>query len=854
MSTTTLQRSGSILGRRASGPSSPMSRLQNSSRGTHQNQHHRPPDKAESDASALESAEAAFDEFSKDDVFCKFLADNFDVTRFVSDALRSGSAHSCSEKLDEGIRLMDRQLRNEVYLRHDELLHLLTSLKDTESSVALMKGGAQSLLACIQRVRSEIAEPYQEIKVKTHQLSALHNTMELLRSVIKALRQMKRLKEVMGLEAVRPDLAKAAQLYSEVETLRKEGDLTGVEVIDAEIPWFTETGNKIKSEAMKVLENGMEALNQAEVGSALQVYYNMGELRSTVEGMVNKYKTQAVKCIGAALDMKAISVSAGGSLGPGGVQRSGTPQLGGSLKARESLWQRMGPCMDQLHIVVVAVWHLQRVLSKKRDPISHAGFLEDVIQTGDSLLTERVWEGLVKAFTSQMRSSFTASSFVKETFVSGYPKLLSMITNLLERLARDTDVKGVLPAIKDQDKEQLLAALEPFQTAYLTQCLNRLSELVNGMFPFARGNIPSQDQILRLISRIQEEIEAVKLDERLALLVLREVGKVLQLLAEKFEYQIATGPDSRQVIGPATPLQIKNFSVCLQLQEVHSRISTMISSMPQAAEMLSPSLGAINGVALDSLTQLFQAMVERLEHIILQIHDQNFGSDGSDTGIDDRSSKYMEELQRTVAHYRAEFLSKLLPANPASATSLKGESICANLTRRIASRVLVFFVRHAALVRPLSESGKLRMARDMAELELAIGQSLFPVEQLGAPYRALRAFRPLIFLETSQLGSSPLLRELPPSVVLHHLYSRAPAELESPMKSTKLTPMQYSLWLDSQAEEQVWKGIKATLDEYASKVKLRGDKEFSPVYPLMLKLGAALVKTESLHRSILQKR
>lgn len=298
-------------------------------------------------------------------------------------------------------------------------------------------------------------------------------------------------------------------------------------------------------------------------------------------------------------------------------------------------------------------------------------------------------------------------------------------------------------------------------------------------------------------------------------------------------------------MGAATPLQIKNFSVCLQLQEVHSRISAMVSSMPKAAEVLSPSLGAINGVASDSVTQLFQAMVERLEDIILQVHEQNFGSEGADTGIDDRSSKYMEELQKTVTHFRTEFLSKLLPASSMSGTSLKGESICANLTRKIASRVLVFFIRHASLVRPLSESGKLRMARDMAELEHAVGQNLFPIEQLGAPYRALRAFRPLIFLETSQLGSSPLLRELPPSVVLHHLYSRAPAELESPMKSTKLTPMKYSLWLDAQAEEQVWKGIKATLDEYASKVKLRGDKEFSPVYPLMLKLGATLVKTVS---------
>jgi hypothetical protein len=162
------------------------------------------------------------------------------------------------------------------------------------------------------------------------------------------------------------------------------------------------------------------------------------------------------------------------------------------------------------------------------------------------------------------------------------------------------------------------------------------------------------------------------------------------------------------------------------------------------------------------------------------------------------------------------------------------------LTRKMTARVLTFFVRHAALVRPLSESGKLRLTRDMAELELVVGQNLFQVEQLGAPYRALRALKPLFFQETTKLGSSPLLQDLPRSVVLHHLYSRVPDELESPLQRTKLTPKQYSLWLDSQGEEQIWKGIKATLDDYAAKISVRGDKEFSPVYPLMLQLGSPL--------------
>lgn len=272
----------------------------------------------------------------------------------------------------------------------------------------------------------------------------------------------------------------------------------------------------------------------------------------------------------------------------------------------------------------------------------------------------------------------------------------------------------------------------------------------------------------------------------------------------------------------------------------------MVAGLPViATDILFPALGAIYGVACDSVTSLFQAMLDRLESCILQIHEQNFGVHGMDAAMDNNASPYMEELQKSIVHFRGEFLSRLLPSKTNS-ISTGTETICTQLVRTMASRVLIFFIRHASLVRPLSESGKLRMARDMAELELAVGQNLFPVEQLGAPYRALRAFRPVIFLETSQLGASPLLQDLPPSVILHHLYSRGPDELQSPLQRNKLTPLQYSLWLDSQGEDQIWRGIKATLDDYAAQIKARGDKEFSPVYPLMLRLGSSLTENAPL--------
>ncbi|KAL2316816.1 hypothetical protein Fmac_030692 [Flemingia macrophylla] len=784
---------------------------------------------------------SALDSLASDPIFSAFLSPSFSSTSFSSAALSSGSPASTAEKLHHAIRLLENQLRSEVLSRHHDLLSQLSSLHHAEHALSTLRSALSSLQSSVRRLRSELSEPHRSVASKTAQLSNLHRTTELLQHSIRALRLSKKLRDLMGADPEKLDLAKAAQLHFEILSLCSEYDLAGIDVVDQELAWVRDTGDLLRGEAMKVLEHGMEGLNQAEVGTGLQVFFNLGELKVTVEQVVNKYKGLGAKSVSVALDMKAIS-GVGGGFGPGGIRGAATPHIGGGAKAREALWHRLGNCMDQLHSIAVAVWHLQRVLSKKRDPFSHVLLLDEVIQEGDAMLTDRVWEAITKAFASQMKSAFTASSFVKEIFTMGYPKLYSMIENLLERISHDTDVKGVLPAINSSGKEQMISAVEIFQNAFLAHCLSRLSDLVNSVFPMSsRGSVPSKEQISRIISRIQEEIEAVQVDARLTLLVLREIGKVLILLAERAEYQISTGPESRQVSGPATPAQLKNFTLCQHLQDVHTRISSMLKGMPSiAADVLSASLGAIYGVACDSVTSLFQAMLDRLESCILQIHDHNFGVHGMDAAMDNNASPYMEELQKCILHFRSEFLSRLLPSR--NSTAAGTENICTRLVQSMASRVLVFFIRHTSLVRPLSESGKLRMARDMAELELAVGQNLFPVEQLGAPYRALRAFRPLIFLETSQLASSPLLQDLPPNVILHHLYTRAPEELQSPLQRNKLTPMQYSLWLDSQWEDQIWKGIKATLDDYAANVRSRGDKEFSPVYPLMLQLGSSLTE------------
>jgi hypothetical protein len=46
---------------------------------------------------------------------------------------------------------------------------------------------------------------------------------------------------------------------------------------------------------------------------------------------------------------------------------------------------------EQMQAAAVSVWHLQRVVAKKRDPLSHVCFLDVLAPPGAPLLTDRFW-------------------------------------------------------------------------------------------------------------------------------------------------------------------------------------------------------------------------------------------------------------------------------------------------------------------------------------------------------------------------------------------------------------------------------------------------------------------------------
>ena len=164
------------------------------------------------------------------------------------------------------------------------------------------------------------------------------------------------------------------------------------------------------------------------------------------------------------------------------------------------------------------------------------------------------------------------------------------------------------------------------------------------------------------------------------------------------------------------------------------------------------------------------------------------------------------------------------------------------------------FIRHASILRPMSNSCRQRLINDSQQLEVIIQSILCPkLTELGVHYKQLKAFRHLLTLgspldvsSASSLGpdvvdetfySSVLNESLTYSVLLHYLFTFAPMEMKSPMQSLDWSPQKYSDWLDKHTgEKERLIVVKNCLEAYVAQVKARNEKKFASVYPLMIRL------------------
>uniref|UniRef100_A0A672YBG8 Conserved oligomeric Golgi complex subunit 5 n=1 Tax=Sphaeramia orbicularis TaxID=375764 RepID=A0A672YBG8_9TELE len=740
--------------------------------------------------------------------YADFLVEDFDVKTYTARAIHHAVLAEQLAKLAQGISQLDKELHSQVVARHEDLLAQATGIESVKHNFNIV-------FFC--RIRMKIVDPYTKIVARITQLARLQVACDLLRRIIRILFLSKRLQG--QLQGGSREITKAAQSLNELDYLSQGVDLSGIEVIENELLLISRARLEVENQAKRLLEQGMEIQNPTQVGTALQVFYNLGSLRETITSVVGGYQTTIRDNITSALDIKGLTQASTPRGAPG---RAVLPTPGNTAGFRAALWTNLEKLMDQICAACRQVQHLQTVLMKKRDPVSHICFIDEIIKDGQADILYTFWTDVTTTLTQEFYRATEASSFLKQAFEGEYPKLLRLYNELWRRLQQYSSslqgavvssggVDGSVDMNPQHPEKALKDSLQPYEAAYLSKSLSRLFDPINLVFPMGGRNPPSNDELDSIIKTISSELNVASVDLNLSLAVSKNAAKTVQLFCVKSEQLLCTQGDASQVIGPLTEGQRRNVAVVNSLYRLQQAVAKDIQALMSSA-----------------VQPLLQSVSDSIEAIIITLHQEDFSGSLSNTEKPDvPCSLYMKELQGFISRVMADYFRHFQCAD-----------FIYESTEAIAQRAIELFVRHASLLRPLGEGGKMRLAADFAQMEMAVAPLCRRVSDLGKPYRMLRSFRPLLFQTSELIVNSPVVGNLIPySVLLHFLFTRAPSELKSPHQRAEWSVARYSQWLDDHpSERDRLTLIRATLEAYVQSVRARQGKEFAPVYPIMLQL------------------
>ncbi|KAM9247539.1 conserved oligomeric Golgi complex subunit 5 [Leptosomus discolor] len=797
----------------------------------------------------------ALAELLADECYADFFREDFDVKAYTSQSIHQAVIAEQLAKLAQGISQLDKELHLQVVARHEDLLAQATGIESLEGVLQMMQTRIGALQSTVDRIRVKIVEPYNKIVSRTAQLAKLQAACDLLRRIIRILYLSKRLQG--QLQGGSREITKAAQSLNELDYLSQGIDLSGIEVIENDLLFIARARLEVESQAKRLLEQGVETQNPTQVGTALQVFHNLGTLKDTVANVVDGYCTVLEENIKNALDIKVLTQPSQ-TVTRGGPGRAAMPTPGNTAAFRAALWTNMEKLMDQICAACGQVQHLQKVLTKKRDPVSHVCFIEEIVKDGQCDILYKFWTAVTQTLSSQFQSATDSSMFLKQAFEGEYPKLLRLYNDLWKRLQQysqniqrnfntsgTTDLFAELQQMEedtqdifmqknqDYDPEKALKdSLQQYEAAYLSKSLSRLFDPINLVFPPGGRNPPSSDELDSIIKTIASELNVAAVDPDLSLAVAKNVAKTVQLYTVKSEQLLSTQGDASQVIGPLTEGQRRNVAVVNSLYKLHQSVLKVItnqSSFPAAAEQtVTTALKAVHDLMGSAVQPLLNSVGDSVEAIIITMHQEDFSGSLSGSGKPDvPCSLYMKELQGFIARVMSDYFRHF-----------ECYDFVFDNTEAMAQRAIELFIRNASLIRPLSEGGKMRLAADFAQMELAVAPLCRRVSDLGKSYRQLRSFRPLLFQTSEHIASSPALGEVIPfSIILQFLFTRAPPELKSPFQRAEWSIARYSQWLDDHPSEKDRLAlIRGALEAYVQSVRTREGKEFAPVYPVMVQL------------------
>ncbi|KAI6000499.1 Golgi transport complex subunit 5-domain-containing protein [Pisolithus albus] len=614
--------------------------------------------------------------------------------------------------------------------------------------------------------------------------------------------------------------------------------LCSVNVVAAYIPFISDTRAKVTKE------------DQSLLASSLQAAYNLRMLPQLVAGLMKDLTDAVERLIRNAFDLSSMSkeIIAKGVIfvtipavvstdplvllccnssiiiEPQQVSQSllyksrvrTEPTSVTAPQFAAALWTRLESLIEQMSSCCVKVYTLEKVLNLKRDPATGISFLDVSMKARISLENKpssTFWASLGMTLEKCCRDAAKSSTFLQQTLSSGYLRLLRLFHEFFASIALHTDTVYT-ETHQSPETVVVLRALSTFEGIYLSRSLTRLNEAVSQAFSAGTRAPPSANDGIAIVRLITNELDSARFDPLLLRAVAKNVATTLDNVVTKADALISTERSAVSLLGPlATPQQVLNGQVASCLYYSYTKLSTLMEDHPATVSVLiQPGISKMRTRYDCVINPLLAAIRNEIASITSRIHrvdlQQSVDSMAGMTG----PSLYMKDLVNKLDFVKTSILSNF------------AQEIAGSWIPGIVKYVIKTFVLHASIASPLTEVGKLQLTTDMTELEFALSAFLVDnlqgkrggsLETVGEEYKMLRAMRPLLFLENSNLGSSERTAGLPPLIVLHHILVRSPIPLPHTLHGWQET--EYVRWIEDHSPQEAYSLIESSLMQWQHK-------------------------------------
>ncbi|KAI5123858.1 hypothetical protein M0805_005675 [Coniferiporia weirii] len=580
--------------------------------------------------------------------------------------------------------------------------------------------------------------------------------------------------------------------------------LRSIRAVTGHVPAIEAARAKITTEMETMVLTGLASLNRSLLASSLQTAHNLRVLPNLVQSLLADLTDAVEQRIKLAFDMARISKEVNAKepapASHGLLYRSRVRTEPTNVTAPQwtaALWARLETLIEELADCCIKVYTLEKVLLLKKDTVTQTKFMDEAMKVLENKPSATFWTILARTLEKQCKDATRGSTFMQQTLSTGYPRLLRLFHEFFAKIAVHTDTTYTQEK-QSQETILILRALSVFEQSYLQRSANRLNEVVAQSVAGGARSPPAMGEGISIARTASNELDAAKFDPLLIKAVAKNVQSSMELLLTRLDPLIVRDRWATSLLGPvSTPQQTQNAQVATCLYHCAARLSAIEEE--SVASILQPPIEDMRRVYNKIVDPLLAAIRRELNAIIGKVHKMDLAKAPDPSSGMGGTSVYMKDLVDKLNFVKAEVLAKY---NVGDATRTWMTTIVKDVIRS--------FVLNISIAKPLGEGGKLQLTSDMTELEFALSAFMaeggsqnkrgVKLDVIGDDYRALRAMRPLLFLDHSALSSPENTTGLPPLIVLHHILVRS--QMPLPHSLHGWSEAEYVRWVDEHSEEE----------------------------------------------------